>query len=98
MSRKEKCELSGVFLRERVPIHPQSESKVILLTPVTKRQPTRQRATNATEIKKQSWGVNTCLGFPRQVFTSYSRLLISTAFVVVRRGNRCVSENLYVKL
>ena len=31
-------------------------------TPVTQRQPTRRRTTNATEIKKQSCGVNTCPG------------------------------------
>ena len=29
---------------------------------VTQRQPTRQTKTNATEINKQSYGVNTCLG------------------------------------
>ena len=63
--------------------------------PVVQRQPTRQKTTYATEINKQSNGVNTCLGtiatdqfdpwqvVHRQVFTSYSRLLISTAFVVV---------------
>ena len=59
------------------------------------------------QFNKQSLGVNTCLGknlprisfdpwqvVPRQAFTPYSRLLISTAFVVVScvcfsRGNRC---------
>ena len=32
------------------------------LTPVTLRQPMGQRTTNAAEISKQSYGVNTCLG------------------------------------
>ena len=57
-----------------------------------------RETTNATEINKKSKGVNTCLGnnspriklvrgklFPRQVFTPYSRLLISNEFVVVSR-------------
>ena len=60
-------------------------------------QPTRHRITNATEIKKQPYGVNTCLEttstdqfdpwqvVPRQAFTPYSRLLISAEFVVVSR-------------
>ena len=69
------------------------ESSNCIILPVTQRQPTRQRTTNATEINKQSavleqlvtdqfdpWQV-----VPRQVFTPYSRLLISTAFVVVIR-------------
>ena len=58
------------------------------------RQPTRQRTTNATKINKPSQEVNTCWEqlatdqfdpwqvVPRQVFTPFSRLLISTAFVV----------------
>ena len=60
---------------------------------ITQRQATPQRKTKATEINKQSYGVNTCLGttchksvwqvVPRQVFTPYFHLLISTAFVVV---------------
>ena len=66
---------------------------------VTQRQPTRQRTTNASEINKRPYGVNTlpvCERLatdqfdpwqvvPRQVFTPYSRLLVSTAFVVVSR-------------
>ena len=58
-------------------------------------QHTRERTTNATEIIKQSSAVNTCLEqfamdqfdpwqvVPRQVFTLYSRLLISIMFVGV---------------
>ena len=34
----------------------------LVTTPVTQRQPARQRTTNATEINKQSKGVNICLG------------------------------------
>ena len=55
-----------------------------LSTLVTQRQPARQRTTNATEIRSNNqfgpW--QAVLG---QVFTPYSRLLISTAFVVVSR-------------
>ena len=66
-----------------------------LNTPVTQRQPTRQRTTNATEINKQSLGSKYLSGgklatdklqvVPRQVFTPNSRLLISAAFVVLSR-------------
>ena len=57
----------------------------------TARDNQHDRITNAIEINKQAYGVNTCLGttlqvVPRQVFTPYSRLLISTAFVVSRVG------------
>ena len=60
-------------------------------------KPTRQRTTNATEINKQSKGVNTCPGTTchgsvlsvascsKALFTPFSCLLISIAFVVVSR-------------
>ena len=44
------------------PLNPKQPTNQLICTPVTHRQPTRQRTTNATEINKQSWGVNTCLG------------------------------------
>ena len=61
---------------------------LFLSTPITQRQPTRQRTTNVTEINKRALGSkylfgNNWQGVPRQVFTRYCRLLISTAFVVV---------------
>ena len=67
-------------------------------TPVTQRQPTRQRTTNAMKSisghgeKIPVWEQLVTDQFdpwqvvPRQVFnTAYSRLLISTVFVVVSR-------------
>ena len=59
-----------------------------LHTPVTQRQPTRLTTTNAVEINRREWGVDTCLGtiatdqtdpwqdVPKQVFTPYDCLLI----------------------
>ena len=75
-------------------------------TPDTPRQPTRLTTTNAVETNSREWGVNTCgKNLPRatdqtdsrEVFTPYSFLLISVAFVVLFRvwsslDNRCVSE------
>ena len=76
-----------------------------LVTPVTQRQPKRQRTTNATEINKQSQGVkylceNT---LPRitlirgKLFTPYSRLLISTAFALVSRVGCLGATSVLVK-
>ena len=67
------------------------------ITAGIQKQPTRQTTIHATEINKQSKGVNTCIGtiateqidpwqdVPKQVFTSYFRLFILTAFNVVSR-------------
>ena len=66
-------------------------------TPATYRQPTRQRTTNTAEINKQLFdhfdpGQVVLI----QVFTPFSRLLISTAFVVVNRvGCLGVTDVLY---
>ena len=73
-----------------VPVHTRTEQISFLCrrnTPVTHGQPTRQRATNATEINKKSKGVkpDPWQVIPRQVFTPYPRLLISNEFVVVSR-------------
>ena len=61
-------------------------------TPVAPIQPTRLTTTNAVEINRREYGVNTCLGItdpwqvvPRQVFSPYDCLLISVAFVVLCR-------------
>ena len=67
-----------------------------ILTPTTQRQPTQQGTTNATKIDKRSELISVLEQFatdqfdpwqivPRQVFTPYSRLLVSTSFVVVSR-------------
>ena len=88
-----------------------SEFMVVLLvlysTPVTQRQPTRQRTTNATEINKQPYGVNIFWEIlamdqsdlwqivPRQEFTPYSHLLLSTALVFLRQLVCTLASRIY---
>ena len=62
----------------------------LIITLVTQRQPTHLTATNAVEINRWEYAVNTCLGttdpwqvfprqvFPRQVFTPYGCLDFSS--------------------